>query len=522
MTRLRLIAGSIVSVVVFAFVSAAAAVGDVPSGPVSWLSTGDSYSSGEGVFGNRGACAQSDEAWGPATVARLSSDEYRWTIGPVAFTACTGQLIEDFFNPRDSGKDSLYQWGLEQGVPERTDVIALSFGGNDIGFADLIFDCITLPDSWGRDVLSGLTGCDWSEDVVMARIDALLEPPATGCVGGRATKVVDNDPYLCDLLIGPDPGNRGTYVDFLVQLAENNLTSRGRIYLAGYPAITAPTSEWGVWNTFMCGAAQIKRGDAQRLERLAWRLDGALKTAVEQANQRLGTERVVYVSRFEVYRDGSHELCGRGEHWINGLTKTRGEGITFRPSGSFHPNQAGHAATADYVAKNIGLRSGVVGFEPVTYATPLSMTGMAGVRVGMTLSQAEAATAQVLDFDFLDGHCFYAGIQNLEGVSMLMDGEGPDSSASDGIVSRISLWSPEFSTDVGIRVGASEADLLKRLGTELVASQHEYVEDGIYYDLFRPSALPEPVAMRFTVEEGVVASIHAGFEDFPSLVEGCF
>lgn len=357
MTRRVLVVGlsALLVSVVFVVSGVSADAGDVPSGPVSWLSTGDSYSSGEGVYGNAGACAQSEGAWGPAAAARLAGTDFGWTIGPEAFTACTGSLVEDFFNPRDPDKASLYQWGLDLGVPERTDVITLSFGGNDIGFAGIISDCITLPDGWGGEIVTGLSGCDLSEDVINARIDALLDPPNTDCVGGRATNVVDDDPYLCDLLIGPDPGNRGSYVDFLVQLVENNLTRRGRIYLAGYPAITAPTSEWGVWNTFMCGAAQIKRGDAQRLERLAWRLDGALKTAVERANQRLGAERILYVPRFDIFREGSHELCGRGEDWINGLTTTRGQGITFRPSGSFHPNQAGHTATANYLTDNIDL-----------------------------------------------------------------------------------------------------------------------------------------------------------------------
>src|SRR5690554_3724830 len=81
-------------------------VGQTAGGdPVSWLSTGDSYSSGEGVFGNRGDCARSNDAWGRVAVSELR--ESGWFIPQVGFTACTGHMVEDFFNPEGSG---LYYW----------------------------------------------------------------------------------------------------------------------------------------------------------------------------------------------------------------------------------------------------------------------------------------------------------------------------------------------------------------------------------------------------------------------------
>ena len=121
-----------------------------PAAPsVSWQSAGDSYSSGEGVFGNVGDCAQSQSAYGP-----LAADALRdvgWEIQSETFTACTGHLVEDYFNRRQDsgGKPSLWSWGIEQGGPERVDVIAMSFGGNDIGFAGLVSQCLLLlPESW--------------------------------------------------------------------------------------------------------------------------------------------------------------------------------------------------------------------------------------------------------------------------------------------------------------------------------------------------------------------------------------
>lgn len=330
--------------------------GGVPEGSVSWLSTGDSYSSGEGVSGNRGDCAQSREAWGPRAADLMREPSRGWSIGPEGFTACTGHLVEDFYHQRDT-RLSLFDWGhLEQGLPQRVDVITMSFGGNDIGFPDLIYDCVYLPFKWKdvQEFVAPVTGCDFSEAVIEERIDALIEPTATGCRGGRVGevegRVVDPDPYACDLMIGP-AGERGTYADFLVKVAKNHLTPRGRLYLAGYPALLAPTGEWRLFEYAMC--AGILRGDAEKLGRLAQRLDKVLEEAVRRANQTLGEDRVVYLSRYDLFRDGSHEQCGSGDEWINGLTIDREPGVDFRLEGSFHPNGKGHWNTARHLTEKI-------------------------------------------------------------------------------------------------------------------------------------------------------------------------
>lgn len=329
---------------------------EVPQGPVSWVSTGDSYSSGEGVENNEGACAQSQRAYGPeaADLARQAG----WDITAEAFTACTGHLVEDLFNRRPgSDNGSLWEWGhLEQGAPDRVDVLTFSFGGNDIGFVDLLYDCLPVPDSWVDAVtgsaLTGLpaevTGCDTPEAEVDARIDALVDPPRRDCVGGRQNDRRDDrdpDPFLCDLLIDQreDPNLRGSLVDFYVHLAEEHLTDRGRIVVVGYPNLFAPVGEWPGWVKLACQG--IGRGDTERLNRLSANLDDALIRAVRAANDRLGRDRIAFLPRSILYRDGSHELCGSGDDWLNGIAVNRGDG-TFRKETSFHPNLAGHQATA--------------------------------------------------------------------------------------------------------------------------------------------------------------------------------
>lgn len=370
MTRCARVAlGLLVGIAAVAPIGSVAA--ETPPGEVSWVSAGDSYSSGEGVSGNQGDCAQSDLAYGPAAadLARAAG----WQIGTEAFTACTGHLAEDLFNQRPGNRNAaLWDWGLEQGAPDRVDLLTFSFGGNDIGFADLLIDCLPLPDSFTNavaGVISGdrydLSGCDTPEEEIEDRISALTDPPRRGCSGGRhPDRRIAGDPgYDCDLLIddrgNADPGDdlRGSLVDFYVHLANEHLTDTGHIVVVGYPNLFAPTDEWPRWSPIACQG--VTRGDTERIGRLAALLDGAIISAVRRANDSLGRERVHFVPRSIVYRNGSHELCGRGQDWLNGISVSRGDG-TFHTDTSFHPNAAGHAATADALMNTLG----PVRFEP--------------------------------------------------------------------------------------------------------------------------------------------------------------
>ena len=67
-----------------------------PDRPISWLSTGDSYSSGEGSQNASGTCQTSKSAWGPKSV-KILREERSWRIGPELFSACTGAVTRDFY-----------------------------------------------------------------------------------------------------------------------------------------------------------------------------------------------------------------------------------------------------------------------------------------------------------------------------------------------------------------------------------------------------------------------------------------
>ncbi len=334
------------------------AVAATPDQAVSWVNTGDSYSSGEGVDGNTGACAQSDKAYGPLAAERLRAKG--WKIEPDAFTACTGHLVEDEFNARTgSSKKSLWEWGTdEQGVPNRVDVVTLSFGGNDIGFADLISACAeqsgaTFVGAVGAGATGAILGnlsvgtaCDTPEAVLRGRIDALLDPGS--CTDRRQTATSDAA-FDCRLLL--EGGRSGSIVDFYVDMVTDHLTPTGTLVVVGYPSLFAPTGEWRWYEKAMCSG--VGRGDAQKLTRVAAYFDERLHAAVDRANQRLGAKRVRYVSRYDLFRNGGHELCGGGVDWINGLSRRGHAGSSFHVETSFHPNAPGHDATADEVVTKL-------------------------------------------------------------------------------------------------------------------------------------------------------------------------
>lgn len=373
--------------------AATATASNAPADPIWWLSTGDSYSSGEGVYGNDGACAHSPDAWGPAAARTLRSES--WQIAGEAFSACSGHLVEDFYNRRnETGKGSLWEWSLQQQRPpdDKFDVITMSFGGNDIGFADAILDCLHLPD--GYEDITGDIGlmipgvgddCDVTEDQLKKRIDNLVEP-ANDCgvdVSRRATETYD-----CAIAIDDTAGTTGGLSDFWATVAQRALAPDGRLIVVGYPKLFANSSDWGSLDFWRCSG--VTRGDANMLGRVSEYLDSKLKDAVKKANDKIGGDRIKYVSVLDAFN--GHGLCS-GDQWINSMVTLTREIHTIRLpdgkvlsipeirwQGAFHPTAAGHAEEARLVAQKLrddppGSRSSGVTPPPTSTTTTTPSSG---------------------------------------------------------------------------------------------------------------------------------------------------
>ena len=278
--------------------------------PVVWWSAGDSYSSGEGTGPENDldeasvafACAQArDVAYGPLA-ARILRSSHGWNIpaGRESFTACTGARFVSMLDVcHQTAQGICYgPQSAVRGRNEQADVITLTFGGNDIGFGRMM-TCVGKP-----------------------LCDALSLAAETR---QAITRLREAAAVLYE------------------RIARDYLTPRGKLYVVGYPNITAPVHEWG-WR-WRC-AIWISKEEAEMLARLGDHLNDSLSRAVLDADEELGGGRVYYLDTAALYRQGKHELCGDGENWLNAVPP-------LQLDDSFHPNIAGHQAMADALVAEV-------------------------------------------------------------------------------------------------------------------------------------------------------------------------
>jgi lysophospholipase L1-like esterase len=104
--------------------------------PVRVAALGDSYSSGEGAGAyerSSGGCHRTARAW-----PRLLADPDR-DVTVVAHLACSGARTAALNSPFKNEPAQLTQLA---GVRPAPNVVTLTMGGNDIGFADVLADCV--------------------------------------------------------------------------------------------------------------------------------------------------------------------------------------------------------------------------------------------------------------------------------------------------------------------------------------------------------------------------------------------
>lgn len=336
-------------------VPAAAAQSDAPApaGKVRWYSTGDAYSSGDGVVTTAGTCAQTRRAWGPAAAALLSTRG--WSVPTPVFTACSGRSLADQYG----GPAPLWDWAEKQGAPATPsfDVVTLSFAGAGLDLGRLVTECFTaMPTGWSTRELP-LDDCDLTEDALLARVDALADPGAM---------------TLAPEAWGPGERVRGNLADFYALMVRRHLAARGRLVVLGYPRLFAPSRSWAPWEQGRCHG--VTATEADMLGRVADHLDAVVRAQVGAANKALGAERVLYVSGRSVF--AGHELCGTKADWFTGLAPAPShlalESST-KPStrlvSGFHPNGDGQAGAAEAVADRLAASGLLAGPVPLSVAT---------------------------------------------------------------------------------------------------------------------------------------------------------
>jgi lysophospholipase L1-like esterase len=204
-----------------------------------YVALGDSYSSGVGAPGQSGLCLRGSSGY-PAQWTRLNS--------PASYrnVACAGAVTRDV---------QLLQVPY---LSSRTDLVSITIGGNDAGFAPAVISCTVSSDAGCASVVA--TAHDYVQDVLPAKLDATY----------RAIR----------------------------QHAPN-----AEVVVLSYPILFDTTSA-------NCGVGGMSLAKRRSLDSGAQDLDDLIKDRAEAAGFRFADVRSAFAG---------HGICAASP-WINGLT----------------------------------------------------------------------------------------------------------------------------------------------------------------------------------------------------------
>lgn len=269
---------------------------------------GDSYSSGEGAWDyDEGTDFDDrDDLWPfndddeSHNRCHRSSNAYSRIIdrqndfaGGSTFVACSGSLMSDLDNPNHKETDEDPQL---DSLGEDVSLVTMSMGGNDLGFADVVKDCVVNGE---------------------------------GGVGFLAKCQEKHDQRITDLL----PKMREQLIERYLQIKA--AAPNARVIILGYPELFVDNPSDNYGNLL------FKEDQVWMNEKGA-----ALNAMLREAAREAGVE---FVDPTEAFRD--HGI-GSDDPWINDLD-FGGPGMMVSDPSSFHPNAAGHAALADLIEKQM-------------------------------------------------------------------------------------------------------------------------------------------------------------------------
>ncbi len=269
-----------------------------------YIAMGDSFASGEGAWDyeegtdfddrddlwpfnddeeDHNRCHRSENAY-----SQILAADNDFADGD-GFVACSGAVIDDFNDPNGANTEEKAQLDA---LDENTSLVTLSVGGNDLGFADVIRDC----------VLNGEGGVGF--------IDS--------CQEKHDQRITKRLPQLKKELIA------------LYQKAKQKAPN-ARIIVVGYPPLFAENPEDDYGNLLFAEDQEWMNGKA-----------GDLNDILESAAAAAGVEFVDPTGAFN-----GHGL-GTDDPWFNDLD-WGGPGMMPVDPSSFHPNAKGHAAFAKLI-----------------------------------------------------------------------------------------------------------------------------------------------------------------------------
>lgn len=273
--------------------------GAPPKGP--YVALGDSYTAGPGIpalTGTPAGCARSDNNY-PSLVARDLG------LGPAEFhdVSCSGATIADLSQQQssDDGVNPAQLTALSGAVR----LVTLGIGGNDIGFSQLLSQCVV------SGLLNYATGLGASTPS-----DA---PCRNQHVSGGSDDVTEK--------IRAAGKKLSTAVHEIMQRAP-----KARVYVVGYPAILPPSG------TGCARELRLAPGDVTWLQQKEQQLDAMLRQEAQAAG-------AGFVDTWKP--SVGHDACSaQGTRWIEPL-------LPRAPAAPLHPNARGERGMADAVLASL-------------------------------------------------------------------------------------------------------------------------------------------------------------------------
>jgi lysophospholipase L1-like esterase len=348
----------------------------VPKPPDTYVALGDSFSSGEGaVFdqdGNKIAdyepgtdyntprsknvCHRTKEAFAYKVRKQLSADVGQTFT--LKLKACSGAVVQDYFDANDhSAHDPKEPAQNDDMMKDNPQLVTLTFGGNDIGFATILRGCVThaVP----------------TDNCIRGIERAITKTPSI--VHTHNEIVWDFNPLQ---LVEKPKVDKGLF-ELYSQLLDD--APQARIMVLGYPRLYDPVNEPKPVNTPVPAPVPVpgaspnpylyekecstiapletyvhSRDEQKKANELVNTLNKYIADTVTKVNNKQNSDRLVYVNVSDAFKNGG--ICAPdGKRLVNLFVKQYNGARS--PQQSFHPNAVGQTVLAQRVVECYSDRS---------------------------------------------------------------------------------------------------------------------------------------------------------------------
>jgi lysophospholipase L1-like esterase len=290
----------------------------VGSGSHTYVALGDSYSSGEGDAKYLPGTNVSTDHCHRSTYAYPMLLNHDQNLGSLDFVSCSGAITDNYFNTNTGNNEP----AQSQALSAATQYVTLTFGGNDVGFSDVLSKCI-----YGK-----------YGPVVVHRANCAKDTTLKTAVANRVKA-------LAGKTTATTPGGVKIHSITSILQSIHKLAPNATIYVAGYPVLfgTNFTSDCGVGTVLATHvpvlgtvevALKLNEAEITWLNSVGTSLNKVIKTAAEANGATFVDASPDFIS---------HRFCDTSNSWFNDVSGTynyQTKHLNVSTS-SFHPTPDG-------------------------------------------------------------------------------------------------------------------------------------------------------------------------------------